>query len=97
MSMNAWRKQVTLQADIDKQLPFAGIYNGANKMMNKWYFKPMAPFSKTLTNIANEANSRIGVLNFISPSFYAELEKGGRHKDLAVSRIFLGSAAVATD
>jgi hypothetical protein len=94
MSMNAWRKQVTLQADIDKQLPFAGIYNGANKMMNKWYFKPMAPFSKTLTNIANEANSRIGVLNFVSPAFYAELEKGGRHKDLAASRIFLGSAAV---
>ena len=96
MSINAWRKQVTLQADIDKQLPFAGIYNGANKMMNKWYFKPMAPFSKTLTNIANEANARIGVLNFISPAFYAELEKGGRHRDLAVSRIFLGSAAVAT-
>ena len=93
-SVNAWRKQVTLQADIDQQLPFAGIYNGANKMMNKWYFKPMAPFSKTLTNIASEGNARIGPLAFVSPSFYAEVQKGGRHQDLAVSRILLGTATV---
>lgn len=91
MSINAWRKQVTLQADIDKELPLAGLYNGANKLFNKWYLKPMVPFSKTMTNIANEGNARIGVLNFMSPAFYAEWQKGGRHKDLAISRVMLGS------
>jgi hypothetical protein len=30
------------------------------------------------------------ILNFISPRFYSEWQKGGRHRDLAISRIVVG-------
>ena len=93
-SVQAWRKQVTLQDDLDKELPMAGIYAGANKLMNKWYIKPLAPFSKTLTNIANEGAARTGPLALLSPRFWSEWQKGGRHRDLAISRLAIGGAMV---
>ena len=91
-SIQAWRKQSTLQDDLDKELPMAGIYGGANKLMNQWYLKPLAPFSKTLTNIANEGMSRMGPAALLSPRFWSDWQKGGRHRDLAISKMALGGA-----
>lgn len=91
-SMLAWRRQSTLQDDLDKELPLAGIYGGANKLMNQWYVKPLAPFSKTLTNIANEGMSRMGPAAVLSPRFWSDWQKGGRHRDLALSKMALGGA-----
>ena len=92
MSINAWRKQVTLQDDLNREAPFSGIYSGASKLMNKWYVKPLVPFSKTLTNIAIESSARAGPLAFVSPRFYSEMQKGGKGKDLAISRLTLGGS-----
>ena len=93
-SVQAWRKQATLQDDLDRELPMAGIYAGANKLMNKWYIKPLAPFSKTLTNIANEGAARSGPLALLSARFWSDWQKGGRHRDLAISRLALGGAMI---
>ena len=93
-SVQAWRKQATLQDDLDKELPMAGIYAGANKLMNQWWIKPLAPFSKTLTNIANEGAARTGPLALLSPRFWSDWQKGGRHRDLAISRLAIGGAMV---
>lgn len=93
-SMEGWRKQVTLQEDIDPSLPLAFMYQGIEKKLNTPLLKPLAPFSKTLTNIANMGAAKGGPLAFFSPAFYAEVRKGGRHLDLAISRAALGGSMV---
>ena len=80
-SIQAWRKQSTLQDDLDKQLPMASVYGGANKLMNQWYLCRLLPFSKTPTNIANEGMSRMGPAALLSPRFWSDWQKGGRHRD----------------
>lgn len=89
-SMEGFRKFVTLQEDMNTDVPFSGIFAGIEKKLNTPLLKPLAPFSKTLTNIANIAAGRSPAAYF-TPAFQSEVAKGGRHKDLAVSRALLGT------
>lgn len=92
VSMKDFRQSKTLLSDIDRSLPSSGIYTGALKFMNFPLIKPLVLFSKSVTNLGIEGAARLPVLNFLSPRFYSEWRKGGRHRDLAVSRIVLGSS-----
>jgi len=89
-SVDAFRKQATLTAMIDMEAPLGKTYWAAIKVMNHWAVKPITLFSKTVTNIGIEGAARIPILNFVSPRFYSEFSKGGRHRDLAISRLVLG-------
>ena len=89
-SVQSFRKQATLMADIDRQSNLGRMYHGALKVMNNPLVKPIMLFSKSDTNLAIEGAARVPILNFMSPRFYSEWEKGGRHRDLAISRIVVG-------
>ncbi len=89
-SVQSFRKQATLMADIDRQGVLGNTYHGALRIMNNPLVKPIMLFSKSVTNLAIEGAARVPVLNFISPRFYSEWQKGGRHRDLAISRIVVG-------
>ena len=91
-SVQSFRKQATLMADIDRQSALGRTYHGALKMMNWPLVKPIMLFSKSVTNLAVEGAARVPVLNFMSPRFYSEWEKGGRHRDLAISRMVVGGS-----
>jgi len=91
-SMQSFRKQVTLMSDLDRQSQLGRAYWGAQRLMNFPLFKPIMLFNKSVTNLAIEGAARLPVLNFISPRFYSEWQKGGRHKDLAISRIAFGGS-----
>jgi len=90
-SMQGFRKQITLLSDVDRTSSLGRTYAGALKIMNWPLIKPIALFSKSVTNLAIEGAARLPVLNFVSPRFYSEWQKGGRHRDLAISRMALGS------
>jgi hypothetical protein len=90
-SVQGWRKQVTLQADIDRTNAAGKGFHAANKFISHPFVKPIVLFSKTVTNIGIEAGAR-SPLFFASPRFYTEFKKGGRYKDLALSRAATGSA-----
>ena len=91
-SVQSFRKQATLMADIDRQSALGRTYHGALKIMNNPLVKPIMLFSKSVTNLAIEGAARVPVLNFMSPRFYNEWEKGGRHRDLAISRMVVGGS-----
>ena len=93
-SVQSWRKQATLTAMIDKETSLGRTYWGAVKIMNHWAVKPITIFSKTVTNIGIEGAAKIPLLNFVSPRFYSEFSKGGRHRDLAISRVVLGGGTL---
>jgi hypothetical protein len=92
----AFRKQATLQADIDREAaPEIGrLLEKGNRIMNNPFVKPFVMFNKTITNIGIEGAARVPLLNFASPRFYTEYQKGGRHKDLAISRVVLGGSVM---
>jgi len=89
-SMEGFRKQITLMSDLDRQSQLGRTYWAAQRLMNFPLIKPIMLFNKSVTNLAIEGAARLPILNFISPRFYSEWQKGGRHKDLAISRIALG-------
>ena len=95
-NVQSWRKQVTLQDDIQKYYD-KGIVNWiknipwySNRIMKNPLVKPIVLFSKSLINLSNEVAARTPILNFVSPRFYSEWAKGGRYKDLAISRVVWG-------
>lgn len=99
-SVQSWAKQMTLQADIARADPSKGAIENAvnqgwritNKALNSPILKPIVLFSNTVTNLSIEGAARAPILNFLSPRYYQEFSKGGRHKDLAISRVLLGGS-----
>ena len=85
------RKSITLMSDADLETTSGRAMWRAQKAMNNPMVKPILMFNKTLLNIYSESTARIPVLNFVSPKFYSEWKKGGRSRDLAVSRMALGT------
>lgn len=89
-SVQAWRKQATLQDDIDRTTKTGKAFHLANKMISSPILKPLVLFSKTVTNIGIEAGAR-SPLFFASPRFHTEWNKGGKYRDLALGRAAFGS------
>lgn len=87
------RKMITLQGDWDLETRTGRAFWKTNKALNKIKF--MVMFNKTILKIASETSARVPGLNFISPRFQQEWRKGGRHRDLAIARLSLGSSLLA--
>ena len=92
VSTESWRKQVTLQSDIKKVGAMGNAMWWSNRIMKMPPIKPLVLFSKSLLNLASEGAARTPFLNFVSPRFYSEFAKGGRHRDLALGRVAYGYA-----
>lgn len=92
-STEGFRRIVTLQQDIDKNLPMGSLYVGMNKGLNWRPIKMITLFNRTLTNIANQGMA-ISPLAPLSAQFWSDMKMGGRHADLAISRMLLGTGAM---
>ena len=87
------RQMLTLQGDWDMETKTGRTFWKVNKGLNK--FKFMVMFNKTILKIADETAARVPGLNFMSPRFQSEWKKGGRHRDMAIARLSLGSGLLA--
>jgi hypothetical protein len=67
---------------------------GAQRILATPLMKMFVPFVKTPTNIMLEAMARTPGLNFASPRFWADYNAGGVRRDMAVSRVTLGSGMI---
>ena len=94
-STDGFRRMVTLQADIDRETPVSFLYTGANKILNWRGVKMITLFNKTMMNIANQGTARMPGFNLLSPQFYSDWKQGGKMRDLAVTRVGLGTAMLA--
>jgi hypothetical protein len=68
---------------------------GAQQILSNPLMKIFVPFVRTPTNIVLEAMARTPGLNFASPRFWADFNAGGIRRDMAVSRVTLGSTIMA--
>lgn len=89
-TVEGFRRIVTLQEDIDKNVPMASAYIGMNRGLNWRPIKMITLFNRTLTNIANQGVAR-SPLAPLSAQFWSDVKRGGRHADLAISRMALGT------
>lgn len=78
----------------DKTMMLDKAYAAVNKTLNNPYIRFMVPFANTLTKIFDQGASRIPGLNFISPQFYKDVTRGGKHLDRAASRLVVGGTAL---
>ena len=90
-NIDHFRKMITMTSDPNLGLKSGRLMWKANKVLNHPLLKPITMFSRTVTNIASEGAAR-SPLFFLSPRFHEEWSRGGRHRDLAVSRVAVGSA-----
>jgi hypothetical protein len=95
-SVESFRKQSTLMEDIDRSTKLGSFYWKLDHAFQQPALKTFVPFAKTITNIFIEGAARTPIANFVSPRFWDEWNKGGKHRDLAMSRVALGGAAAYT-
>jgi hypothetical protein len=67
---------------------------GIQRTLQNPLMKMFVPFVRTPTNIALEAMARTPGLNFGSPRFWSDYNAGGIRRDMAISRVTLGSTLV---
>lgn len=91
-NVDAFRKQATLQTDLDRETKLGEMYWKMDHVLQTPALKVFVPFSKTITNLFNEGASRVPGLNLLSTRFWDDFDKGGRYRDLALSRVALGGA-----
>jgi len=85
-----FRKMITMTSDPNLGLTSGKLMWKTNRILNHPLLKPITMFSRTVTNIASEGAAR-SPLFFLSPRFHEEWSRGGRHRDLAMSRVGVGS------
>lgn len=93
-NIDAARRMVTLQERIEREGLLGETYYWTNRFLNLPPAKIIVPFSKTITNLFIEGSSYIPVLNTLSPRFYDMWSKGGRHRDVAITRMAMGGSAI---
>jgi len=95
MNIETARKQVTLMDSFNKESRVSAFFLKTDQFFNHPLAKVHIPFSKTLLNLYSEGAARIPLLNFTSPRFVDDWNKGGKHRDLAISRLMVGTSMVA--
>lgn len=95
-SIDDFRKMVTFQTDLAnyRDVPTGEFYWRTAQVFQNPLLKIIQPFVKTVTNIWAEGTARTPGLNFISPRFYDDWNKGGRDRDLAVARLSMGGSVM---
>ena len=89
-NIDHFRKMITMTSDPNLGLKSGRYMWKINRALNHPLLKPITMFSRTVTNIASEGAAR-SPLFFLSPRFHEEWSRGGRHRDLAMSRVGVGS------
>jgi hypothetical protein len=97
-SIEEFRKMVTFQTDLAdyRDVPTGEFYWRAAQVFQNPLLKVIQPFVNTITNIWIEGTARTPGLNFISPRFYDDWNKGGRDRDMAVARLAMGGSAITS-
>ena len=90
-SIDGFRKAITMTSDPDLSLASGRAMWQTQKLLNKPLLKPLTMFSRTITNIASEGAAR-SPLFMLSPRFHSEWVKGGVSRDMAISRVALGTS-----
>lgn len=94
--VESFRKQSTLMEEIDRSTKLGSFYYKLDHAFQIPALKVFVPFAKTITNLFIEGAARTPFANFVSPRFWDEWNKGGKHRDLAMSRIAIGGAAASS-
>lgn len=93
-SVQDFSKRVTLQAEISRDTAMGRFVRGfqsfATKGVSRYALRPLLLFTQSVSNLAIEGSARVPILNFLSPRWKSEYNKGGRHRDLAVGRVAFG-------
>jgi hypothetical protein len=90
-NIDGFRKAITMTSDPDFSLATGRALWKTQKFLNHPALKPLTMFSRTITNIASEGAAR-SPLFMLSPRFHAEWVKGGASRDMAISRVALGTS-----
>jgi len=85
------RRLISFSYDFDKTKTLDKFYYKTNQFFQLPVVRTMVPFSNTLSKIFDQGASRIPGMNFISPQFYKDWNKGGIYKDRAMARLAVGS------
>jgi len=76
------------------QKELEGIWNGLNKLRNKFpAIKIIIPFFKTPVNLMRFAIQR-SPLAAIDPVFWQAIKRGGRSREIAISRVLVGAGTM---
>jgi hypothetical protein len=67
---------------------------GIQKTLQNPFLKMFVPFVRTPTNTALESITRTPGLNLVSPRFWSDFNAGGIRRDMAMSKVTLGSALI---
>lgn len=92
-NVDKFRKQATLSDDFDRETKFGNAYWKLDHLMQVPILKAFNPFQKAISQLFVEGTARVPLLNMVSPRFHEEWAKGGRHRDLAMSRVAIGGSA----
>jgi len=84
------RKLISFSYDFEKTGP-GKYYDKVNEVLQLPIIRTMVPFSGTLTKIFDQGASRIPGMNFISPQFYKDWNRGGIYRDRAKARLAVGA------
>lgn len=95
-NVESFRKQSTLMEELDRTTKLGSFYWKLDHAFQQPGLKVFMPFAKTITNIFIEGAARTPVANFVSPRFWDEWNKGGKHRDLAMARLAVGGTAAYT-
>lgn len=88
------RRQATLMDNFHRENAVSEAFWKTDQFFNHPLTKVYVPFGKTMLNLYSEGAARIPGLNITSPRFWDEYNKGGKHRDLALTRVAMGAASL---
>lgn len=71
--------------------PLTGRLKTIENITNNPLMKLFMPFMRTTSNVIGAASERTPLTFFLTPRFYKNWNKGGKHRDMAISKVVVGS------
>ena len=71
--------------------PLTGRLKTIENITNNPLMKLFMPFMRTTSNVIGAASERTPLTFFLTPRFYKNWNKGGKHRDLALSKVAVGT------
>ena len=95
LNIESARRQATLMDNFHRENAVSEAFWKVDQFFNHPLAKVYVPFGKTMLNLYSEGAARIPGLNLTSPRFWDEYNKGGKYRDLALTRVGMGAASLA--
>lgn len=97
---NAPPKVVAAAEQFMKEMTFQNNLGASGRHVQAWVnstpgMTMIAPFIRTPVNLFKQAHAKRSPLALFSAQFWRDVRKGGRARDLALTRVAMGSATVA--